>query len=150
MGLAAYVSGVSTTRWDISPWLGIIGGVAFTAVVAVTIGLVTLRLRGHFLVLTTLAWGIALAVCFRAAGDLTGGASGLRGVPALTLIGIDLNDPRRMAVLIWLCVAGVTVAMIRLQNSRVGRACSAVRSRERMAETFGVPVAMLRLQAFVG
>ncbi|MNK53289.1 Glutamine transport ATP-binding protein GlnQ [compost metagenome] len=149
MGLAAYTSSIVALRFDLSSWLSMTSGILATMGVAFLLGLATLRLRGHFLALTTLAWGIAIAACFRAAGDLTGGASGLRGVPGLAILGFSLVEPNRMGLLIWACVVLVMLAMVRVQRSRVGRAFSALRNQEGMAEAFGVAIGVVRLQAFV-
>ncbi|MNV29282.1 Lipopolysaccharide export system ATP-binding protein LptB [compost metagenome] len=88
-------------------------------------------------------------MCLRAAGDLTGGASGLRGVPPLHIGAFSLVDANRMGLLIWGCVGAVLLAMLRVRDSRVGRAFSALRSQEGMAESFGVRIGTVRLQAFV-
>ncbi len=149
MGLAAYGSGIAALRLGIDPWLAMVLGVALAMAIAGLLGLATLHLRGHFLALATLAWGIAIAVCLRAAGDLTGGASGLRGVPPLGIGSFSLADANRMGLLIWACVGAVLLAMVRVRDSRVGRAFSALRSQEGMAEAFGVRIGMARLQAFV-
>jgi branched-chain amino acid transport system permease protein len=150
MGLGAYGSALVSLRLAASPWLGLIAGVLLACATSFVIGWITRNLRGHFLALTTLAWGITLAVCFRASGDLTGGASGLGGVPALTLLGQPLSSARLAASLNWtilLLAIGGTVA---LQRSRAGRAMSAVRQQELMAECFGISVGRVRLAALVG
>lgn len=149
MGLGAYASALLVLRTGLPAWAGLAAGVAIAALAALLIGGVTSSLRGHFLALTTLAWGIALAVCFRAAGEWTGGASGLSGIPPLTVFGHLLNGPRSMAALSWGCALLVVFGVVRVQRSRLGRALSAVRQQELMAESFGISVSGMRLRAFV-
>lgn len=149
MGLGAYASGLLATRWGVTPWLGLIAGVFVAVAAALLIGLATRGLRGHFLALATLAWGIALAVCFRATGDLTGGASGMGGIPALQLAGFSLSSPAPASCAIWLAVFGIVLSILRLQRSRLGRMLAAVRSQELMAHCFGLPVERLRLGLLV-
>ena len=69
-----------------SPWIGLLVGLLVTGLVAYLLGLLTLRLSGHFLPLGTIAWGISLYFLF---GNLEflGGHTGMSGIPALSLFG---------------------------------------------------------------
>lgn len=60
VGIGAYTTAVLTTRYDMSPWLGLPAAIALTAVIALFLGFITLRLSGHYLPLGTIAWGIAI------------------------------------------------------------------------------------------
>lgn len=64
VGIGAYTTAVLTTAFGASPWIGLLLGLALTAVAAILIGIVTLRLSGHYLPLSTLAWGISLYFLF--------------------------------------------------------------------------------------
>jgi len=149
MGLGAYASALLVARTGLPPAVGLLAGLGVSGAAAWLIGSATSSLRGHFLALTTLAWGIALAVCFRAAGDWTGGASGLAGIAPFTLFGVSLSAPRPMAMLSWGCALLVVFAVLRVQRSRTGRALGAVRQQELMAESFGISVSRMRLWTFV-
>lgn len=149
MGLGAYASALLVLRTGLPPVVGLLAGLLVSGAAAWLIGSVTSSLRGHFLALTTLAWGIALAVCFRAAADWTGGASGLSGIAPFTLGGLSLSAPRPMALLSWGCALLVILAIVRVQRSRAGRALGAVRQQELMAESFGISVSRVRLWTFV-
>ncbi len=149
MGLGAYVTGILSTRYGVSPVAGIALGALATAATAAIMGLVTLWLRDHFLVLATLAWGVAGAATFRAADGLTGGASGMTGVPPLSLFGFALTTDRAFGTLAWLVLAACIAGAIRIQDARIGRAIAAIRTQERMAQAFGIRVGLLRLQVFM-
>ncbi len=149
MGLGAYVSAVLCLRYGVSPWLAMPAGVLLTALAAAVIGRVTLRLRGHYLPLATLAWGIGLFGVFLAWGELTGGASGLDKIPAISLFGFELRDERLYACIVWVVALGIVVAFRRLQVSRIGRAVAAVRTHETMAPSFGIDVAALKSRVFI-
>src|SRR5690606_18460653 len=99
----AYTSAYLTTRYALSPWLTLVIGVAFTCAVALCLGFITLRMRGHYLPLATIAWGISLYYVF---GNLEGlgGHTGLSGIPALSIGELELKDERRYFYLIWLLV----------------------------------------------
>ena len=59
MGVGAYTSAVLTTRFQLDPWLTLMSGLAVTSVVALLLGAITLRLKGHYLPLATIAWASA-------------------------------------------------------------------------------------------
>jgi ABC-type branched-subunit amino acid transport system ATPase component/ABC-type branched-subunit amino acid transport system permease subunit len=149
MGLGAYVSALLSLDFSISPWLTMPAGLAATAMAAAFIGRVTLGLRGHYLPLATLAWGIGLYGVFRAWGGVTGGASGLDNVPPLAAFGIELRSDRAYGCLVWLVAILLVIGLRRLQVSRIGRAIAALRTHESMATSFGIDAARLRNAVFV-
>ena len=59
VGVSAYATAVLTTRYGVSPWLTLPIALALTALVAWLVGLITLRMSGHFLPLGTIAWGVS-------------------------------------------------------------------------------------------
>src|SRR5947199_7826542 len=59
-GIAAYTSAVLTTRYGVSPWISLVVGLAIVAGVSLFLGAITLRLSGHYLPISTIAWGIAI------------------------------------------------------------------------------------------
>src|SRR4249920_3283524 len=87
VGLGAYTTAYLTTKFGTSPWFALAIGMAITGAVALFLGFITLRMKGHYLPLATIAWGISLFYLF---GNLEflGGHTGLSGIPALSLFGI--------------------------------------------------------------
>jgi ABC-type branched-subunit amino acid transport system ATPase component/ABC-type branched-subunit amino acid transport system permease subunit len=148
VGLGAYTSAFLTTNYAISPWLALVAGLAITFCVALALGFITLRMRGHFLPLATIAWGISLYFLF---GNLEflGGHTGVAGIPALSIFAIELKDERRMCWLIWAIVLAALWTMRNLLDSRPGRAIRALKGRLQMAEAFGVDGARLKIFIFV-
>src|SRR6476620_6758044 len=148
VGLGAYTTAYLTTKYGASPWLALPAGLAITLVVALALGFITLRMRGHYLPLATIAWGISLFFLF---GNLEwlGGHTGMTGIPALTLGPIDLKDERRFFVLIWVIALAAVVATHNLLDSRQGRALRALKGGLEMAEAFGVNGARLKIIAFI-
>ena len=148
VGLGAYTSAYLTTRYGTSPWLTLVIGIAFTALVALALGFVTLRMRGHYLPLATIAWGISLSFLF---GNLEflGGHTGMTGIPALTLFGYELRSERSIFYLIWLIALAALWSTHNLLDSRPGRAIRALRGGFEMAEAFGVDGARLKIVVFV-
>src|SRR5690606_13899117 len=69
----AYTAAIATSRYGVDPWLSILAGMAVSVLLAWLIGLVTLRLKGHFLALATLAWGQVITGVLRNWLSVTGG-----------------------------------------------------------------------------
>ncbi|MCH7271587.1 branched-chain amino acid ABC transporter ATP-binding protein/permease [Burkholderia gladioli] len=147
VGIGAYATALLSTG-GLSPWLGLIAGVIVTAVVALVLGAVTMRLSGHFLPLGTIAWGLALFYLFGNL-DLLGKYDGINGIPALHVFGITLDTGRSLYYLIWLVVIAAIVSVRNLLNSRPGRAIRALRGGGVMAEAMGVNTAWMRVLIFV-
>lgn len=148
VGLGAYSTAYLSTAWGVSPWLGLLAGVGVAAAVAFVLGAVTMRLKGHFLPLGTLAWGLALFFLFGNL-DFLGKYDGLNDVPALNLFGWALTSNREMYYLIWVALMLSVVSVQNLLNSRPGRAIRALRGGGVMAEAMGVNTAWMRVVVFV-
>lgn len=146
-GLGAYATALATTALGWPPLAGLALSLTATAAVALMLGLLTVRLAGHYLVLGTLAWGMGLFYLF---GNLSGlgGFNGISGLPPIELFGLNLNAPRRFVGLTWALVALALLGAANLLDSRIGRAIRALPS-ETMAESLGVSAAWLKVTVFV-
>ena len=157
VGLGAYTTAALTTATDLpgwlawagsSPWLTLVVGLLLTALVAMLIGSLTLKLSGHFLPLGTIAWGISLYFLFGTMESL-GGHTGISGIPAIGLLGWTLDEGGEIYYLIW---AFLLVAMLTTHNlldSREGRAIRALKGGRVMAEAMGVDTSRARMVIFV-
>ncbi|PNY79908.1 ABC transporter permease subunit [Deinococcus koreensis] len=148
MGVGAYTTAILSTRLGLSPWLGLLAGFAVTGAVAAFLGLITLRMQGHYLPLATIAWGISLYYVFGNTPAL-GGNTGLTDIPALSLFGLRLTGSRQFAYLALLSLGLVALGAQFLLSSRTGRAMRALRGGPLVAEAFGVNLFALRVQVFV-
>jgi branched-chain amino acid transport system permease protein len=134
--------------WLSSPWLALVASLMVTAAVAALLGLLTLRLSGHYLPLGTMAWGMSLYFLFGNVSFL-GGHTGMSGIPALQLFGFDLKDGRHFYYLIWAAVLGAIWMTSNLLDSREGRAIRALKGGSVMAEAMGVDTARAKLVIFL-
>ncbi|MEW5864128.1 MAG: branched-chain amino acid ABC transporter ATP-binding protein/permease [Pseudomonadota bacterium] len=148
VGFGAYATGVLTTIYGASPWLGLAAGLAFTAAAALGLGLITVRLSGHYLPISTIAWGIAFYYAFGNL-EILGRYNGIQGIPPVGIGGWLLDTGRESYALIWAVALAALVAAANLLNSRAGRAIRALRFRATMAEAFGVDTARLKLVVFL-
>ncbi len=149
MGLAAYATAIATTRWGWSPWTGLGLAVGLCALAALVLGSVTVRLKGHYLPLATIAWQMALSILMGNLVAITGGHGGISEIPALQLGPLSLRDPRGYGVLSLGCAVVLALGCRSLTLSRVGRALRAVRGDGVVAASFGVNLPVVRLQVFV-
>lgn len=148
VGLGAYATAYLTTVYQVSPWITLFAGLGATAVVALLLGFLTLRLSGHYLPLGTIAWGISLYFLF---GDLDflGGHTGIGGLPALEIFGTEIRSGRACYYLIWSFALAALFASQNILASRPGRAIRALRGGGLMAESCGIDTARYRIVVFV-
>jgi branched-chain amino acid transport system permease protein len=157
VGLGAYTTAYLTTATELpaalavfgaSPWLALVAGLLLTALVAGFLGAVTLRLSGHYLPLGTIAWGISLYFLFGNVSFL-GGYTGITGIPALGILGLELTNSRHFYYLIWMVVLGAIWLTSNLLDSREGRAIRALKGGTIMAESMGVDTARSKMVVFI-
>lgn len=148
MAIGGYTAGWLAVRYEVAPLLGLLAGVAVSLVCALGLALITMRLRGLYLALATLAFGLlvdSLAVGFDA---ITGGPSGLVGIPPFSVGTLDFGTPLRMYYL----VLGVIVASLLLlagaMRSDFGRSLQAIRTDQTAAAALGINVSLHKLAAF--
>ena len=87
-------------REGVSPWLGLLFALSLTAAIATFLGAVTLRLSGHFLPLSTIAWGLAIFFTFGNI-DALGRYNGITGIPPIFVGPISLAPSEAIFYLIW-------------------------------------------------
>jgi branched-chain amino acid transport system permease protein len=130
------------------PWVGLAAGLLLSAAVAWCLGSVTLRLSGHYLPLGTIAWGLSLYFLFGNL-DFLGGHTGIAGLPALSMAGLELRSVRELGLLTWAVLLLALWALHNLLDSREGRAIRSLKSGRVMAESMGVDTARYRIKVFV-
>ena len=148
MGFGAYASAILTTRYGVSPWVTLPLAMAAAGVGAAAIGAVTLRLSGHYLALSTIAWAVSFYYVF-ANMDLFGRNDGISGIPPLWVGGVPLTDSGRYLYPVWIGVGLSLLATLNLLDSRAGRAIRALRGGTQAAASFGVDLTRTRMLAFI-
>ncbi|MED5622415.1 branched-chain amino acid ABC transporter ATP-binding protein/permease [Ideonella sp. BN130291] len=151
-GIGAYASAWLCVRWGGSPWLGLALGLGITAGVALLLGWITLRMSGHYLPLATIAWSLALYYTMGNV-DALGKYDGLLGVPPISIFGLQLQDERRIYLLIWGCALCAGIGITRLLDSRVGRVMRALNAHRgggiTMPEAMGASTFRYKVLMFV-
>jgi ABC-type branched-subunit amino acid transport system ATPase component/ABC-type branched-subunit amino acid transport system permease subunit len=147
-GFGAYTTAVLTTAYGISPWLTLPLSLLVSGVAAVLLGLVTVRLSGHYLPLGTLAWGLGLFYLFSKL-EFLGRNDGISGIPPLSIGSLRMIDPGTIYFVIWIAVLLCALLTMNLLDSRTGRAIRALRRGHIAAEAFGVQTPRAKLLVFI-
>ena len=147
-GFGAYTTAVLTTAYGVSPWLTLPLSLLVSGIAAVALGLVTVRLSGHYLPLGTIAWGIALFYLFSKL-EFLGRNDGIQGIPPLSIGTLRMIDPGTIYFAIWVAVLVSALLTMNLLDSRTGRAIRALRRGHIAAEAFGVQTPRAKLLVFI-
>jgi branched-chain amino acid transport system permease protein len=148
-GLGAYASAIVTATLGYPPLLGLIAAVLLPAVVAFALAQPIFKLKGHYLAMATLGFGFIVYIIFTEAISITGGPSGLTGIPYFSIDGIVFSQDRSYFYLVWGVVLVVMAAALNIVRSRFGRALRAIHDSEVAAEAMGVNATRLKTYIFV-
>jgi branched-chain amino acid transport system permease protein len=148
-GIGAYTSGILTSHFAWNPWAAIPLGAALAALVAWLLGIPALRLKGHYLAMATLGFGVIVTIVLNEEVGLTGGPSGMVDIPRLTILGWKIKSEVSYYYLVWSIVFLAILFCFNVLYSRVGRALRAIHEEETAAEAMGVPTARYKVQVFV-
>ena len=147
-GLGAYISGILTTHYTINPWMAMVAAALCVGVIAFIIGFPILKLKGHYLAMATLGFGIIVYIIFNETVAWTGGPSGMSGIPNLSLGPVIFDSDMTNFYLIWTFTLLTMLLSINLANSRIGRALRAIHDSEVAARVMGVNARLLKVQIF--
>lgn len=146
VGLGAYASAIAARSLGLNPWFAIVLATVLSTLVAWAIGWLVFRLRGHYLAMATLAFGIIVHVCFVEWRSVTGGQDGLSGILPLSIAGIELASDLAMYPLVWgVCLFGMLLAS-NLVQSPVGLTMRVVAESEPVAGSIGIASDRLKRQ----
>jgi len=167
MGIGAFVaanlSGAVATKlgWNIPFPLAALAAAVIAGIFGAIVGSPTLRVRGDYLAIVTLAFG---EIFYKSAqndiGELTGGATGIGGIPQISMFNTEFNDPIQILgtklppgvlyyFLIVFVVALIMAVFANLKNSRIGRAWIAIREDEDAARAMGIRTGKMKILAFL-
>jgi branched-chain amino acid transport system permease protein len=147
LGIGAYSVVIGPVYFGLPSWLSLFAGAALSGVIAFLVGRPILRLKGHYLAVATLGFGLLVAIVLTNEAGWTGGPDGL-SVPRLTLFGWQVRGSNA-----WYWITGATlvagfVLALNLMSSPTGRALQAIHDSEIAALVLGVDVARKKLTVF--
>ena len=137
-GVGGYTSGLLYVRCGVSPWLGMVAGMALSVILALFIGIVTLRLKGKFFALCTIAFGQLISIMAVYLRGVTGGSEGLL-IPFKPGF-LNLTFSSKLVWVYIFCALMLLVYCVSrwLEGSPLGYKLSALREDEDAAEALGV------------
>ncbi|HZW37609.1 MAG: branched-chain amino acid ABC transporter permease [Deltaproteobacteria bacterium] len=141
------------TLLTVHPWLACAAAILLTVLIAYLVGGPVLKLKGHYLAMATLGFGIIIYRIVLGT-EFLGAADGISDVPGFPLVpGLVISGGSSLRVsnyyLAWGLVILGMVLLLNLIQSRVGRALTAVHGAEDAAGTMGIPTARYKLNTFV-
>ena len=146
-GVGAFACAVAATRWELPFWLAIPFGGLVAAAAGVLVGLPSLRIKGLYLAIATLAAQFVFLFVVQHWESVTGGDRGLQ-VPSPQLGGLRLDSDFRLYWLIVPIAFVMCVFATNLFRTRIGRAFIAVRERDYSAEVLGIDLLRTKLLSF--
>lgn len=148
LGVGAYTSALLTLRLGISFWLALIAAIVVSMLVGAVIGYPSLRMKGHYFAIVTLAFGVIIWIILMGWYQFTGGDIGLSGIERPTFFGISLSSNTNYyyltAIVCIICIAVKT----NFVNSKFGRALKAIRENEPLASTVGINLLNYKMLSF--
>jgi branched-chain amino acid transport system permease protein len=153
LGAGAYGAGMAIVHWKAPFLLAITGGVALATLVSIPMGLLSIRTRGIYFSMVTLALSQCVYYLFYQSESWTGGENGLRGIniSSFSLLGfqIDFLDPSIRYYVIFVFIALALWFLARILASPFGAVLEAIRENEKRAAACGYNVANAKLLSFV-
>ncbi|MEA2393523.1 MAG: branched-chain amino acid transport system permease protein livM, partial [Solirubrobacteraceae bacterium] len=148
MAVGGYAYGILTVRHHVPPLAALVAGVAASAAVAGVLGAVSTRLRGLYLAIVTLAFGILVESVANGL-DVTGGPSGLVGIPVFSVAGFSFDTDTRFYYLIWGLVGVSVVLVANLVRSGRGRILRAMNGDDVGARSLGLRTPRAKAAVFM-
>lgn len=148
MAVGGYAAAILATNYSWPPLAGILAGLALSLACAVALSLVTMRLRGHYLALATLAFGLLVDSLTLGMTETTGGPSGLVGVPSFSVGPLAFDTPVKMYTLVAALIVALVLVLLGGIRSSFGRALQAVRTDQTAAAALGIDVPRHKMAAF--
>jgi branched-chain amino acid transport system permease protein len=148
LGIGAYSVAIGPAHFGAPSWLCLFAGALLSGAVAFVVGRPILKLKGHYLAIATLGFGLLIAIVLNNEAAWTGGPDGMN-VPALTLFGWRVHGSDA-----WYWIAGATfvggfLLALNLMESPTGRALQAIHDSEIAARVLGIDVARKKLTVFI-
>lgn len=148
-GLGAYISAIMTVKFGTSAMIGLMAVFVFSGVIAVFIGFPTVKLKGYYIAMATLAMGAVFFAVVKEWNSLTGGVDGIINIPRISFFNYTLESDRAYYYFAWfICIVFLLMAY-HLVNSRTGRALRAIAVSEDAAEALGINSHWYKLQIFI-
>jgi branched-chain amino acid transport system permease protein len=148
MSVGAYTAANLVTRVDAPFWIALPAGGLMAAAVGAVVGIPSLRIKGLYLAIATLAGQLIIEWTINHVTFISGGVQASIEVPRPALFGYKIATPRQMYFFLLFFVVVALVGTMNLVRSRIGRAFIAIRDHDIAAEIIGINIFRYKLLAF--
>jgi branched-chain amino acid transport system permease protein len=148
MAIGGYTAAILAVKYGWPPLAGTAVGIVLSLLCALVLSLTTMRLRGVYLALATLAFGLLVDSLATGMMDVTGGPSGLVGIPSFAISSFSFASPLSMYYLVLALIIVLVFALLGGVRSSFGRALKAIRTDQTAAAALSINVARYKVAAF--
>ncbi|MCE5235992.1 MAG: branched-chain amino acid ABC transporter permease [Clostridiaceae bacterium] len=148
-GIGAYTSAMLTTHFNIPIGIAMAGAGIVSALASLLLGLPTMRLKGMYFAVATLAFGEVVYQLIVNWTNVTGGTKGVKGIPSPEMFGLSLRSYGSYYYIVLIVLVLSIILTRNLIASRPGRAMLAIRENDIAAEAMGVNITLYKLVAFM-
>jgi branched-chain amino acid transport system permease protein len=150
MAVGAYTVGILTVDHQVPFWIAFALSGFVAAALGFFVGLVSLRLKGHFFSIFTMCVGYIMYLLIEKWESLTHGTVGIMGIPAPSPVaGFEFESPRQQYYLVLFFLVLAVFFMRRIVNSLLGRTFMAIRNGDDLAEALGINLMRNKVLAFM-
>jgi branched-chain amino acid transport system permease protein len=149
MAMGGYTAAICCVKLHWAPLVGVLLGLVVSLLCATVLSMVTIRLRGHYMALATLSFGLLIDTLTVGLSDLTGGPSGMTGIPNFSIGSYVFAGPVANYYLVWGVVLVGLLVLGNAMRSDFGRVLRSIRTDQTAALALGVDVPRYKLYAFL-
>lgn len=147
VALGAYTTAILSSKLGLPFWVCLLASGSVAAAIGLGLGIPCLRLKGLYLAMATMAFGVMVEYVIITWGSLTGGVRGIN-VARVVIFGYPLDSDNKIYYFLLMCTVLTVLAIKNLVRTRVGRAFIAIRDRDIAAEVMGVNITAYKVMAF--
>jgi len=146
-GIGAYLVAAGTVKFGFGTWTASLLGIVCAGAFSHLMGVVLLRLKGHYFALATLGVNVSFNIVVANWVDVTGGSNGITGIPALSIMGVVLDSERKFFYFALAVVVLLAALAGYIRQSQLGRSMIAVRDDELAASVSGLDLTKVKVTA---
>ena len=148
--VGAYAAALMTTKLGVNFFLAVLFSIVFTAIIGALFGVITMRISGTYLTITTLGFGELVRVILKNWESVTNGTYGVQRIPRPQFFTLSLSTSNGgIYILVWVCAAIVVLFSYSLEKGRFGRILRAMREDVIASDLMGINTKYYRVLAFL-
>ncbi len=147
-GFGAYTSAILSARFGISPWLTMICAVFVGYLIGRGLGYPSLKMKGVYLSLTTLAFSEIVRIFATNLTNITGGTQGIKNIPRYSVFGFGIDTNVKYFYFMLVIVVLLFLLSLRIAQSKWGREFRAVKDNTDAIESLGLDLKKIKIRAF--